>query len=260
MKRILAVVILACFMPGCGDGSGPGSTPNPDAITAGNWSFNTLSSPTDGHLISIGGVLSASGATLSGTMAVDLSVCSFNPQTAVTGTVSESSFTLKSASIDGQVITIQGTMANSKSLVGTYSISGGCADGERGSIVGVYVPPLTGTWRATESVNGSDVVITLNLTQQTAADHGFFHVSGTASYSGSPCALSGTINSNLSFVTGNVVGIFVNTSEVGGGSGQLMYAGGLDDPAIANSFSSLEGVLSGSCTSSTDLLVFTKQP
>ncbi len=261
MKRIFVVlVLLNLFAAGCGGGNGGASLPV-EKITSGNWSFDTSTNPTFGHLDSMGGSFVLTGSSLSGTMFVDLTTCSTAPAVIdLSGTMSGNSFTLKASPLDNQVITIQGTIQGPNSLSGTYSISGGCANGEQGSIAGVYVPPLTGTWKTTESVNGTPVTITLKLTQApNATSTGYFPLSGTATYSGSPCATTGTVDQNVSFVLGKLVGVFVSTNE-SGGTGTVLYGGALDAPATATSFQGFEEVMTGSCSSSGALLMFSKQP
>jgi hypothetical protein len=259
MRRAFVVAILGVLFTSCGGGSGPG---NPEVtITGGNWSFSSTSANPTAQFVFFGGSLQQSGKAISGVLTIGFPACltplaTFN----VAGEVSGSSFTLKSNAADGGVLTIKGTVSGPKSLLATFSVAGGCADGEQGSVMGTYVPPLTGTWKATEDVAGSQVTITLTLTQSsTVSPQGFFSISGTAQYEGSPCELSGTVDPLISLVSGSLVGIMVNTSEAGGNSGQVLYGGMLQDPQTATSFQGFENILMGSCTGSGQIVTFTKQ-
>lgn len=260
MKRVFVVVVLAFFITSCGGGSGPGDPGI--TITGGNWSFESpFLNTTDAQLMIFGGSLNQSGRSLTGRMIVAFSDCDDAVGALVlSGEVRGNEFTLKTSSVNGQVVTVTGTITDPKTVTGAYSVAGGCADGAHGQIAGTYVPPLTGTWKATEDVNGSPMTITLKLTQSTTVtSEGLFPISGTVEYAGSSCAISGTTEPNISFVTGGLVAVMVNTSEVGGGTGQVLYGGFLDNPAMANSFSGFEEVVTGGCTSSGQLITFTKQ-
>ncbi len=66
---------------------------------------------------------------------------------------------------------------------GTYSISGGCGNGEHGALTGFSVPSFTGTYSGGIISNGvSWGTMTLNLTQAVVPDSdGLYDLSGTAS-------------------------------------------------------------------------------
>src|SRR5512146_2378731 len=255
MKRFFVVVVLGVLLTSCG-GNGPGSQP-PATLTSGNWTFYpTTVDSTQPVLFSAS--LTQTGSTVSGIAYVVLSDCvSLFNGVPVTGSISGNSLTLNAGTT--VIVKITGTISNSKSVTGTYSVSGACDYGAHGTIAGTYVPLLTGTWKATEVINGTSVAITMKLTQQAAANsEGYFPLSGTVEYVGSPCVVSASINPQ-SLVLGGLVGIFVDTSEVGGGNGQIIYGGVLDDPATAASYKAFEEVMGGSCSSSGELITFTKQ-
>jgi hypothetical protein len=256
MKRVFAVVVLGMLLASCGGGNGPDSQP-PATLTSGNWTFYPPTVDSN-QFFFFGGNLTQTGSTVSGVAYIGLPDCvSLMNGAPVTGSIRGNSLTLQTGTT--VVVKITGTISNSKSVTGTYSVSGTCDDGAHGNITGTYIPPLTGTWNATEVINGASVAITLKLTQQeTPSLEGYFPLSGTVEYVGSPCVVSATVNSQ-SLVLGGMVGIVVDTSEVDGGSGQLMYAGVLEDPATATSFNTVEQVMGGGCLSSGNLITFTKQ-
>ena len=129
------------------------------------------------------------------------------------GSVSASSFFLTSFSVDGQYLTLSGTPAlTGDSFTGNFSISGGCGDGVQGTVSGIKVGPLTGTYGG--SLSGSPSSVSLALTQDATADgFGYFHVQGTANFTGSPCFTSGTLDSAQSTITGEEVVLTIQTNE-----------------------------------------------
>lgn len=253
MKRVFVVVVLGILLTACG-GKDPGT---PATLTSGNWSFQPSTLDPSQFLL-FSASLTQTGSTVSGVAFIALPDCvSLTNSVPLIGSISGNSVTLKAGT--SVIVKITGTISNSRSVSGTYSVSGTCSDGVHGSITGAYVPPLTGTWKATEVINGGSVAITMRLTQQeTASPEGYFPLSGTVEYVGSPCVVSATINSE-SFVLGGLVGILVDTSEVSGGNGQILYGGALENPATATSFRSFEEVMGGGCSSSGELITFTKQ-
>ena len=258
MKRVFVVVVLGLLLVNCGGGNGPGGRP-PVTLTGGNWAFKPTAILGNSQLMFFSASLTQTGSSVTGLAYIGLANCdALLNAVPISGTVNGNSVTLKAGTTD--VVTVTGTISGTKTVTGTYSVTGSCAGGDQGPITGTYVPPLTGTWKGTEVVDGTSTTMTLHLTQQeTANSLGFFALSGTVDYVGSPCALSGTTDSNVSFVLGDLVAVMVDTSEAGGGSGQVLYDGALDDPATATSFRGFESVLTGMCSSSGQLITFTKQ-
>lgn len=69
------------------------------------------------------------------------------------GTLTNGNISLASASVAGQVIALTGSFSDG-TLTGTYVISGGCAEGDHGSITGSAIPyianMLNGTFTTSE--------------------------------------------------------------------------------------------------------------
>ncbi len=102
----------------------------------------------------------------------------------VTGTVSSAgALSLKSSAVQGQTLTLTGTVSNGQIASGIYSVSGGCGNGEHGTLTGFSVPSFTGTYSG--GIVSSSVswgTMTLNLTQAASPDSdGLYDLSGTAS-------------------------------------------------------------------------------
>jgi hypothetical protein len=118
-------------------------------------------------------------------------------------------------------------MSDGGSLTGTYSISGGCSSGDGGSVTGVRVPSLTGSWTGTIDGNNSETV-SASVTQASSpgpqiGNYGVtvngdtYAFYGTVQFTGNQClgAFSGTIpdDTDLSIVQGNEVGVTLLLEE-----------------------------------------------
>ena len=252
-------------MVGCGGsssgGNGGGGNQN-SSITSGNWYVEATSTLLSGQKSYIGGSLIQTGTTIAGTTHIDNSNCYdlFDDDVPFTGTVSGSSVTLTSGSVTGQVIRVTGTITSANNISGTYTIRGGCADGDSGSIIGMHVPSISGTWKATEVSGSTTITTTAAITQQsTASADGSYPLSGTITFTNSPCATTATIDS-ISFVSGDIVAVSATTNESGGGHGQLIFVGYMNNPAAATALEGGYEFASGVCTQSTMTnLNFTKQ-
>jgi hypothetical protein len=264
MKRFLSTSFLLsalCVLGGCagGDkaagGAGPGASqdsPPPALNAAENWQFSTTS--TEGFPpITIAGGIDQSTKPVSSVVHVDGSPC-FDRQSAVqlTGLVNENSLSLTSSPIAGQVLTYTGDIAkdplsDSAKFTGTYSIHGGCADGDQGNITGgVELTSMKGFWAGDlTSELGNINRITVTLSQGGATPDGTFVITGSALFEGGTCFKWGTIASGkfpsgsymmgqtvaLKVQTDNGVIAFRGTADHGGLiQGNYTMAGGTCDP------------------------------
>jgi hypothetical protein len=213
LSALAAVFALA--LAGCGSS-------NNTALTQGNWSVtatsngdavshNAQNNNTRSHnaeianessTFYIGGNLTQNGANLTGTMYVVGSGCFNSAGVAFTGTVNGQTVTLTtdSPSLAGQVITVTATAASASSLSGTYTVAGGCDDGDSGTVSASAAVPITGTWAGSLSnceaeKNGcANANISFDMTQgTTAATDGGFPLTGSITYTNSGCSASGTI-------------------------------------------------------------------
>jgi hypothetical protein len=207
--------IFALALAGCGSS-------NNTALTQGNWSVTATSSGdalsrnaqshnaqshnaqplAESGTFYIGGNLTQNGANLTGTMYVVGSECFNSAGVAFTGTVNGNNVTLTtdSPSLAGQVITVTATAASASSLSGTYTVAGGCDDGDSGTVSASAAVPITGTWAGSLSnceaeKNGcANANISFDMTQgTTAATDGGFPLTGSITYTNSGCSASGTI-------------------------------------------------------------------
>ena len=236
-------------------------TASPDiSLTPGNWSVAATSSNPAVGTIHVGGNVTQTGSALSGSMFIVGSMCfDVSQPVAFTGAVSGSNVTLTSADVNGQIFSVVAT-ATSSSMSGTYSITGGCADGDSGSADGNLVPSITGTWNGTVvGSGGSSVTLSVDLTQDTTASaDGSFPLTGTLAYVGSTCSVSGTISN--AFVAGSYVLINADTVETDGSDGQVFYNNTLLDSSTApQNMTGTYETSAGLCAGDLQVLTLTMQ-
>jgi hypothetical protein len=257
----LAVVLFMFLWSGCGGNSSTstGSSTAEFGIIPGNWDIImlTLSNPNPGSGRA-GGNLTQTGSTISGTLHMAGSRC-FDPldDLLVTGQASARSISITTAPVQGQTVTFTSAdfppvlpIPNSV-VVGSYTISGGaCAAGEKGSFAASLVPSLTGTWKGSLlGLFNGDVTGTLS---QTGPDpHGFYHLSGVFTFTGSPCFTSGTIANSQLF--GGTMNAAIDTND---GEQTLLNATFDTPPPRLDSIFSIQ---SGACSTDTGAATLIKQ-
>ena len=246
MKHMAKALLLSALLLLCGCGGtipsgpppGPPSTPAvpppqaPD-IT-GNWQFSTTSMA-GMPAAAVAGSITQSDLSISGAVHVDGLKC-FDRLTTIglTGTLTGSNVSLTSTSVEGQVITFTVVIGDSVNngadsvLTGTYTVSGGCADGDHGSITGDRIVmanllngPFTSSGGQTFNVAANEAYYS------TPSSEGSFGLEGTVTLS-TPCFSSGTITPGAfpsgSFIMGSSVAL-----EIATGNGTINFLGTLSD-------------------------------
>ena len=247
LKHLFAASALLCtLLSGCGGGNS--SNPSAFSIQAGNWNINA-SSTAGGNDFIIGGNLTQSGSSISGVMHIVHSAC-FNLTTdvPVSGSVSGRVVTLTSAPLN-QVVTVTAIATSATALTGTYTASAaGCSAGDEGTISANLVPSVTGSWHGTftsTASSGTTINATANLTQSPTADaDGFFPVTGTVTFTGSPCFTSGTIVQSIA--AGSVLGLEITTNDQPA-PGDVVVALVMDSPATSTAATGAYQIDAGSC-------------
>ena len=190
---------------GCGGSKGGSNSPvNPTVSLTGNWSLSTASSAFPGTNTQIAAALTSSGVNVVGFAHVVNSPCyGFSTDVPISGQQTGSSnglidsdLTLATSAISNQILNVNGVVSGQGSTIsGTYAIAGGCGNGDKGTLGGTRMAPLTGTYVGTiVSATGTKVATTALLTQSSTSDaDGFFHMTGSATFTGSPCVTSATI-------------------------------------------------------------------
>jgi len=240
---LLTASVLTLTLVGCGSSD----TLN---LTQGNWAVT--GTRTGGGAIAnttfyVGGSLTQSGKTVSGTMyIIGLSCFDSYSGVAFTGTVSGKTLTLTSPAIGGQVVTVTATGTNS-ALTGTYSVAGGCDTGDTGTITANPVPSINGTWSGPivgDSNGDPNASLAIAFTQAaTASSDGTFAITGTLTYTGSTCSASGSINTG-SYIVGPHLVISANTND----GGSLSYDGYLNSTTAPTSVFGNYSDAGGNCT------------
>ncbi len=258
---LACVFVLA--LAGCGAGRNL-------ALTQGNWAVTATSTNTGTIAIStfyIGGNLTQTGSSVSGTMYIVGSDCFDSAAPiAITGTVKEKKVTLTTASYQEQVITVtasgtsnSGTSAST--LSGTYTVTGGCAGGDKGTVTANAVPSISGTWNGTLALGTNGIAaptLSIALTQAaTASADGTFALTGAITYTNSGCSVSGTISSGT--LAGNFILINAFTIETDDSDGAFSYQNVLlDSPTAPKNMTGTYDVGSGLCPG-LQTLTLTKQ-
>jgi hypothetical protein len=249
MKHLASIFWLSALalLSGCGGGEtsdDPRSGPN---IT-GNWQLNTTSTVLGTPPVAIAGGITQSGNSLNGAGHVEGSNC-FDRLTTIglTGTLTGSNVSLTSTPVDGQVIALTGGIANN-ALTGTYTISGGCANGDQGILNGFKVPGISGTWRIIFDVNeqhvgGGSAV----LTQGSASSEGSFGVGGTVDNNDAttPLCYSGAITAGIFPSPSYIMGTSVSLETKANDGGTVVFLGTLN-PA-SGEISGFHQVFGGIC-------------
>jgi hypothetical protein len=238
MKNLSSIswllLTLALFC-GCGGGtktsgsaSGLSQDPPPDPPAqglnaTGNWEFSTTS--TAGFPpVTIAGSIAQSGVSVQGAVHVDGSPCFDRIATVgLTGGVDGTNVSLTSKPVTQQVFTSTGSIAedpltNAAKFTGTYSIHGGCADGDQGNITGVQLAAIEGNWAGDLTSETRDINrVAVVLAQGTATSEGNFSLTGTALFESGTCFQRGTIKSGTfpsgSYVMGRDVRLEIETDN-----------------------------------------------
>jgi len=140
----------------------------------------------------VGTYLTSAGANFSGIAHIS-SICysSLGVDVPMSGSIDKNGvITATSLSVNGQVFAFTGTSsANGTGISGgKYTITGGCAGGDSGSIMGIRYAALTGTFAGSvRSMGGLQVQASAALAKIAPATNGYIPKSGTVTFSGSPC-------------------------------------------------------------------------
>ncbi len=253
---LFAAALLFFTLAGCGGGGSSTPQTPPLSITSGNWDFG-VSSVTGTNFI-IGGNVTQSGSAITGTVRVINSTCI--PTTTpvpVSGSVSGQSATVTSANITNQVITA--TLSGSATtLNGNYNVTGtGCAGGDHGTLAGVLVPSISGTWSGTFISNAAgnpQVGVTAPITEGSADATGIFALTGTVAFSGSPCFSTGTL-ANGSASAGRLSDVIIKNND----GSTTEFIGSLTTPATPKQMVGTYTVTGGVCNGDTGNGTLTKQ-
>jgi hypothetical protein len=237
---------LAVVLSGCGgSGSGtPATNPPPSYPTiTGNWALTATSLVTKLNY-QMGGYITNTGGSVSGTLHLLDSGC-FTPteDIPITGTESTTgAVSATSSAVSSQVVAISGTVASDTLSTGKYSITGGCGNGDNGTVTGFIAPSYSNTYSGTFlSVSKISISTAITTLQSGPDSDGLYHVSGTATFSGSPCFASGTIANSV--VTGAYMAVTITAND-----GSSVVFGGYITDSTGKTISGDYQVTGGKCS------------
>ena len=264
------VLLCGCGVAGYKGAGGPGATgsglpvpvppdPTPHGVNiVSNWQFTTASTVPGTPPLTIAGSISQSGSSVSGAVHVDGSNCFDRLATmGLTGTLTGANLSLASTSVAGQVVTFTGSITNS-AFTGTYTINGGCANGDQGNVTGIEIGYIANILNGTFSTSGGGKFdVAGNMAQNSdAGPEGSFGITGTVTFT-TPCFSSGTITPGAfpsgSFIMGTSVALEIET-----GNGTLAFLGTLkpDTGEISGDYT----VVGGTCDQSGTALLVGSSP
>jgi len=158
---------------------------NPLALLNGNFALTAVSQMVTNTAFIGGNVQTDSSGQFSGVLHVQESnsnCFAVTTDVSFTGNIRGLTLTATSASVNGQVIMVNAMISSDgKSITsGSYSISGGCAGGDHGTITGFQMQAFTGNYVGGFNVGHGILSFAIPLTQVTIADgHGEFRFNNT---------------------------------------------------------------------------------
>jgi hypothetical protein len=175
------------------------------------------------------------------------------------GPLNGNNITLTSPSVQGRVMTIEGTSRYGSNIDGTYRIAGGTGscNGDLGTVSGVLLPAIDGDWTGTvvevpnpppddPYIIPNAVGITASIKQGDANSKGNFPLSGTVKFSNTTCIapVDLPIDSSQSYIAGSTVHLVVTPDA----SSTVAINGALTNLHTAVGISVGYGVSGGACS------------
>jgi hypothetical protein len=223
--QLLTVCITPLFLVGCGPNRyiivSP-TSPESDSAT-GNWQIAVTTSGTLPFSALTGSVLQGTPQT-DGQTSLFAVLQTLNPSDCfrgvttvpLEGSLTGTSFSLSSLSDSGQYLNITGVSeSNANAFTGSFVIDDGCANGTTGNLSGIKIAPLTGDYSGPWDAGTGNRTMSLALSQYSFADgFGYFHLQGTATFTGVSCFSTGTLESAQSTISGQQVLLTITTSGI----------------------------------------------
>lgn len=248
-----------------GGGGSPGPAYVPHVNMTGNWQFTAA--PTHGPLpfSSLSGVVNED-TTQQGS---DYSTVSLLPTStgcyagvgpvSLQGGVSGAGLlNVSSFEVNGQILAIDGIEDSlGDTFNGTYTVRGGCADGNGGTLAGVRYAALTGSFTGALTAHpGQDMQ--LELSQDTrGTGMASFLVTGSAAFLGFGCFTEGTLPAGgAGAVSGTSASLTFSTNDPNGAEVRML---GTFDPLAARLTLNSVQVVGGSCPGPLGAAVLTRR-
>ena len=173
------------------------------------------------------------------------------------GSVDGAQLSTSSVTVNGQSVLLAGTLnGTSSSMIGTYSVQGGCASGATGTFAGTRYSNVDGTFSGTVDGTSPAAGVQLNLSQDGVGNaNGVFEITGSASFTGFACFNSGTLSQPNGYVTGSTISLTFSTNDPTGA--QAVLQGTIDAGAGEMTITGFQ-VTSGSCAGTYGKAILTK--
>jgi hypothetical protein len=258
------VPALAAAMLATATGCTTARTPIISSSLTGNWVLETTPNAGTTPFTSLAGFMDqvtqnyGVSNTVTAALEAQPSTCYLGAELIpLEGHVAGTTVGLRSFDVNGQFLTIAGTSDSTGThLTGTYSVSGGCANGAAGSFTGVKYAIFKGTYAGTLAGSPSrslQVVVSQNVL---GTGSGTFFVSGSAALSGFSCFSSGSMASTAGSIIGNAVQLDFTTNDINGA--HILLSGTIDPTASNFTVSGIQ-VTGGGCSGSLGSATLTLQ-
>jgi len=230
---------------------------------SGNWSLAATETTGNGNgpLTTLNGSISEQTSTTPSdyvTAVFQVSSGCFGNAAVVplSGSVTQLQFQVISFGINAQFLTLNTTKnAAATTMSGTYSIDGGCSNGQMGTVTGVRYTPLTGDYSGTTAATPAQTVALTVAQNGSGTGVGTTALTGTASFSGISCFTTGTIGA-AAVISGPNFSVPITTNEGTAGS-QVLLTGTIDQAASTMTVTQAQ-VVTGACAGSLGQIALTK--
>ena len=268
---MVASVHLVCLgFSGCstnssgGNGGGGGVIVDPYANITGNWQIDATPSGAATPFTALSGNLyeinvNAVAHQTTAALLVQSTGCFADAGTVpLKGNVEQPKLSLTSFNVNGQILTLSATKDKAgKTFSGTYSIKGGCADGNTGTITGTKYSDLTGTFGGALA-GDSTKTVKLSLAQAALGTSGGTSLlTGSGTFTGFPCLTQERVEiGDSSHVSGSSVSLLLTAP--GSSSTQVILLGTFLPDASSIDLASIQ-ISGGSCAGTYGSLTLAKQ-
>jgi hypothetical protein len=246
-------------------GTGGGGSSAGYIYLSGNWEIQATPTSATTPFTALAGFINEQGQNpgvddlTTAALQVQPSGCYVNATTIpLQGSTQGVDLSLLSFPVNSQFLTIKAKKdATATHLTGSYSISGGCADGATGTLTGTEYADLTGTYAGTVTGSNPAKTMQLDLTQFTqGTGDGVFLEQGSANFTGFACFTKGQLASQNGAVLGSAVSLTFTTNDTGGA--QVVMTGTMDSAAQTLTLTSIN-VNGGTCPGAQGAATLTKQ-
>ena len=261
----LSGFLLAVLCAGCGGGGANNPPTNtvtnaPQAFVNGNFAMTAVSQVVSNTSFIGGNVQTDAAGHFSGVLHIAGSNC-FGVTTDIpfTGTISGLTLSATSSAVNGQIITVNVMIsADGKSIIsGSYSINGGCAGGDHGTVTGFQMQAFTGGYTGGFNVGKGTFSMFVPLTQQASADSdGVFRFGNTVAETvdgATGCgfgSFGATLVTTSSFAAGNALVLTLNVFDGSANTVATVTFVGVASDSSAKSVTGTFSVVSGNCSGS----------